>query len=333
MAFLPDGRLLVTQKDGRLVVVSADGQTVSAPLTGVPAVDARDQGGLLDVALDPQFATNRRVYLAYSELVNGANGTAVARGTLNASATGLDNVEVIFRQSPKKTGSTGHYGARLVFRGDGTLFVTLGERQGYAAEAQVLTSQLGKVVRIQADGTTPVDNPYAAQGGTAAAVWSFGHRNPQAAALHPTTGELWVAEHGPQGGDEVNLALPSRNFGWPDVSYGCNYGAPVGTACRIGGGTHVAPYTEPLAYWHPISTAPGGMAFYTGTRFPEWQGSLFVGGLAGRTLWRFVLNGNAIVGQEPFFAGQHEIRDVRQGPDGWIYLISRSAGQILRVER
>jgi glucose/arabinose dehydrogenase len=333
MAFLPDRRLLVTQKDGRLVVVSADGQTTSAPLTGVPAVDARDQGGLLDVALDPQFETNRLVYLAYSELVSGANGTAVARGTLNASATGLDNVVVIFRQSPKKTGTTGHYGSRLVFRGDGTLFVTLGERQAYSSEAQLLTSQLGKVVRIQSDGALPADNPYAAQGGTAAAVWSLGHRNPQAAALHPTTGELWVAEHGPQGGDEVNLALAGRNFGWPNVSYGCNYGEPVGTTCRLGGGTHVAPYTEPLAYWYPTSTAPGGMAFYTGTRFPEWQGSLFVGGLAGRTLWRFVLNGNAIVGQEPFFAGQHEIRDVRQGPDGWIYLISRNAGQILRVER
>jgi glucose/arabinose dehydrogenase len=334
MAFLPnDGRLLVTQKAGSLVIVSADGQSISAPLTGVPAVDASGQGGLLDVAVDPQFVTNRRVYLAYSELVGGANGTAVARGTLNAAGTGLDNVEVIFRQAPKKTGTSAHYGSRLVFRRDGTLFVTLGERSAYASEAQSLTSQLGKVVRINPDGTLPADNPFAAQGGAAAAVWSLGHRNPQAAALHPSTGELWVSEHGPQGGDEVNLALASRNFGWPNVSYGCNYGDPVGTGCRLGGGTHNAPYTAPVAYWYPTSTAPGGMAFYTGSRFPEWQGSLFVGGLAGRTLWRFVLNGNAIVGQEPFFAGQHEIRDVKQGPDGWIYLISRNTGQILRVER
>ena len=229
MAFIPDdGRLLVTQKAGSLVIVSANGQSISAPLTGVPAVDASGQGGLLDVAVDPQFATNRRVYLAYSELVSGANGTAVARGTLNAAATGLDNVEVIFRQAPKKTGTSAHYGSRLVFRGDGTLFVTLGERSAYSSEAQSLTSQLGKVVRINPDGTLPGDNPFAAQGGAAAAVWSLGHRNPQAAALHPATGELWVSEHGPQGGDEVNLALAARNFGWPNVSYGCNYRAPVG---------------------------------------------------------------------------------------------------------
>jgi glucose/arabinose dehydrogenase len=334
MASLPDGRWLVTQKAGALVTVSADGQTISAPITGVPNVDAQGQGGLLDVAVDPQFASNRRIYLTYSEPDgSGANGTAVARATLNPTGSALENVEVIFRQAPKKTGTTAHYGSRLVFRGDGTLFVTLGERQAYSSEAQSLDSQLGKVVRINPDGTTPADNPYAAQGGLAASVWTYGHRNPQAAALHPTTGELWVSEHGPQGGDEVNLALPARNFGWPNVSYGCNYGDPVGTACQIGGGVHLAPYTAPVAYWYPTSTAPGGMLFYTGTRFPEWQGNLFVGGLAGRTLWRFVLNGSAIVGQEPFFAGQHEIRDLKQGPDGWIYLISRNANQILRIER
>jgi glucose/arabinose dehydrogenase len=220
-----------------------------------------------------------------------------------------------------------------VFRSDGTLFVTLGERQSFASEAQSLDSQLGKVVRIHRDGSIPADNPYVSMGGNAAAVWSYGHRNPQAAALHPTTGDLWVTEHGPQGGDEVNLALASRNFGWPNVSYGCSYGDPVGTACRIGGGVHSPPYTPPLAFWYPTSTAPGGASFYTGTRFPEWQGSFFVGGLAGRTLYRLVLSSNAVVGQEPFFAGQHEIRDLKQGPDGWIYLISRNTSQILRVER
>jgi glucose/arabinose dehydrogenase len=335
MAFLPDGRLLVTQKAGSLVIVSANGQTISAPLGGVPAVDASGQGGLLDVALDPQFATNRLVYLTFSERDSGsgANGTAVARGVLNATDTALVDVQVIFRQMPKKTGTSGHYGSRLAFRADGTLFVTLGERQSYASEAQQLSSQLGKVVRIRTDGSIPADNPFFAQGGNAAAVWSYGHRNPQAAAIHPSTGDLWVSEHGPQGGDEVNVALASRNFGWPNVSYGCNYGAPVGPGCRIGGGTHNAPYTEPVTYFHPTSTAPGGMIFYSGSRFPEWQGSLLVGGLAGATLWRFVLDGNAVVGYEPFFAGQHEIRDIKQGPDGWIYLISRSAEQILRVER
>ena len=198
---------------------------------------------------------------------------------------------------------------------------------------KLLTSQLGKVVRIGPDGSIPPDNPFVSQGGNAAAVWTYGNRNVQAATLHPTTGDLWISEHGPQGGDEVNIALAGRNFGWPTVSYGCNYGAPVGTGCRISGGTHSPAYTEPAVYWYPTSTAPGGMLFYTGSGFPEWQGSLFVGGLAGRTLWRFVLNGNAVVGQEPFFAGLHEIRDLKQGPDGWIYMISRNANQILRIER
>jgi glucose/arabinose dehydrogenase len=262
----------------------------------------------------------------------------VARADLNAALTALENVSVIFQQLPKKA-SQGHYGSRLVFRTDGTLFVTLGERQmaiNAANEAQSLTSQLGKVVRINTDGSIPADNPYASSANALTrAIWSYGHRNPQAAALHPTTGELWVTEHGPQGGDEVNLSLPTRNFGWAIVSYGCNYGDPVGTSCRIGGGVHNAPYTAPLAFWYPTSTAPGGAMFYTGNRFPEWQGSFLVGGLAGRTLYRLVLNASrdAIVGQEPFFAGQHEIRDLKQGPDGWIYLISRNTNSIYRIER
>lgn len=338
MAFLPDGRVLVTQKPGSLVLLSATG-TVQTTISGVPAVDAGGQGGLLDVALDPQFnlSTNRRIYLAYSEPgPNGTNGTAVARADLNVGLTALENVEVIYQQLPKKV-SGGHYGSRIIFRPDGTMFITLGERQmpiSPTNEAQSLTSHLGKVVRIRPDKTIPADNPFASSTDPLTrAVWSYGHRNPQAAAIHPTTGELWVTEHGPQGGDEVNLALAGRNFGWPTVSYGCNYGATVGTACRIGGGTHNAPFTPPAAYWYPTSTAPGGAMFYNGTRFPEWQGNLLVGGLAGRTLYRFVISGNAIVGQEPFFSGQHEIRDLKQGPDGWIYLISRNTNQILRIDR
>jgi glucose/arabinose dehydrogenase len=332
MAFLPDGQLLVTQKGGTLVRVSADGAT-KTPVTGVPTVDARDQGGLLDVAIDPQFATNRRVYLTFSEPgPNGTNGTAVARAELNAGGTALVNLTVIFQQQPKKV-STGHYGSRLAFRADGSMFVTLGERQGFASEAQSLTSQLGKVVRINTDGQPLASNPMFSMGGLTAAVWSTGHRNPQAAAIHPTTGDLWVSEHGPQGGDEVNLALAGRNFGWPTVSYGCNYGDPIGTACRIGGGTHTGNFTPPLAYWYPVSIAPGGMAFYTGNRFPSWQGNLFVGGLNGsRALYRLVLNGNAVSAAEALFAGQHEWRDVRQGPDGYLYVMSRSASAIYRVQ-
>jgi len=342
MAFLPDGRPLVTQKGGTLVLVSANGATISAPITGVPTVDSAGQGGLLDVALDPKFdlSTNRRIYLTYSEPGSGGtNGTAVARADLNAALTALENVQVIFQQMPKKV-SQGHYGSRIVFRPDGTMFVTLGERQmpiNATNEAQSLTSQLGKVVRINTDGSIPSDNPYATSAELLTrAIWSHGHRNPQAAALNPTTGELWVTEHGPQGGDEVNLSLPMRNFGWAMVSYGCNYGDPIGTSCRINSGVHNAPYTPPLAFWYPTSTAPGGAMFYTGDKFPEWKGNYFVGGLAGnKTLYRLVLNSanNAIVGQEPFFAGQHEIRDLKQGPDGWIYMMSRNANAIYRIER
>ncbi len=333
MAFLPDRRLLVTEKGGSLRLVSADGKSVST-VGGVPAVAAAGQGGLLDVALDPQFSVNRRVYLSYSEPGSGAEaglaGTAVYRAELDEAASALVSGAVIFRQRPKVSGN-GHYGSRLVFRRDGTLFVTLGERQ-LGSPAQDVTGQLGKVVRIDTDGNAAAGNP----GFGAAAsphLWTMGHRNPQAAALHPDTGDLWVAEHGPQGGDEVNIALPGRNFGWPDVSYGCSYGSPVGTTCRIAGGVHAPGYAEPQAYWFPISTAPGGMAFYTGDRFPEWRGNLFVGGLAGSTLWRLLLAGTTVIGREALLPGLHEIRDLRQGPDGHLYLVTRDTSEILRVER
>jgi glucose/arabinose dehydrogenase len=251
---------------------------------------------------------------------------------LSINSEKLSSVTVIFQLLPKKM-SAGHYGSRIVFRSATEMFVTLGERQDFAAEAQSLNSQLGKVVRITTDGVPLADNPFYSMGGNAAAVWSYGHRNPQAAALHPATGELWVSEHGLQGGDEVNLSLAGRNFGWPNVSYGCNYGDPVGTACRIGGGAHNAPFTPPLVYWYPTSTAPGGMAsFYTGNRFPSWQGNLFVGGLAGAALYRFVLNGSEVSAVQTLFSGQHEIRDLRQAPDGYLYLISRNANAIYRIE-
>jgi glucose/arabinose dehydrogenase len=333
MAFLPDGRLLVTERGGTLRLVSADGKALSS-VTGTPVVDAAGQGGLLDVALDPQFPVTRRVYLTFSEPGSGTeaglSGTAVFRAELDAAASALLNGAVIFRQRPKVAGG-GHYGSRLVFRRDGTLFVTLGERQ-QGSPAQDLTGLLGKVVRIDTDGNAAAGNPGFGPGASPN-LWTVGHRNPQAAALHPETGDLWVTEHGPQGGDEVNLALPGRNFGWPNVSYGCNYGDPVGTGCRIGGGTHAPGYAEPQAYWFPTSAAPGGMAFYTGDRFPEWRGNLFVGGLAGRTLWRLVLDGTRVVGHEALLPGVHEIRDLRQGPDGFLYLLTRDTDEILRVER
>jgi glucose/arabinose dehydrogenase len=328
LAFLPDGRMLVTQKGGTMVILGADG-ALQATLTDLPAVVAAGQGGLLDVALDPDFATDPWVYFTYSEPGTGAEaglaGTAVARGRLVGGA--LRDVAVIYRQVPKVTG-TGHFGSRIAFRADKTLFVTLGERQK-GAPAQDLQSTLGKVIRIRRDGTIPGDNP--AIPGARPEIWSYGHRNPQGAAIRPGTDELWLNEHGPQGGDELNRVAPGGNHGWPLVSYGCNYGDPVGDACRIGGGTHAPAYVEPVSYWVPTSIAPAGMAFYTGTRFPGWQGNVFLGALAGRALWRVELQGNVEVARERLLGDLGErIRDVRQGPDGFLYLLTDS-GKLLQV--
>jgi len=341
MAFLPDGSALVTERPGRMRIVSADGNTLSDPLVGVPAVHADGQGGLLDVALDPDFATTRWVYWSYAEDGSaGTSGTAVARGVLNG--TTLDNVQVIFRQQPKIAGSSIHYGARLAFAGDGTLFVTLGERgtddpsAPTPDNAQNLANHLGKVVRIRRDGTVPTNNPYVGVAGALPEIWSIGHRNPQGAAFNPVSRELWLDEHGPQGGDEVNRIQATLNYGWPVKSYGCPYGAPVGSGCEVGGGIHFPNFEEPLYKWTPVSTAPSGMMFYTGSAFPEWQGSVFVGALAGRSLWRFPLMGdNAVGAPERLFTGLGErIRDVRQGPDGFIYLLTDNAdGRILRIQR
>ncbi len=327
-AFLPDNRIVVTQKSGTMVIISADGSTKSAPLSGVPAVASAGQGGLLDVAIDPDFETDPWVYWTYAEAGSGGSGTAVARGHL--SGTALVDVQVIFRQLPKVLGD-GHFGSRLVFRSDKTLYVTLGEREE-ESPAQDVTTHLGKVVRIERDGSVPAGNPNL--GGTARPeLWSLGHRNPQGAALHPTTGELWLVEHGPQGGDELNRITPGGNYGWPIKSYGCNYGDPVGTACRIGGGTHAPTYIEPVSYWVPTSIAPSGLVFYTGAGFPEWQGNAFLGALAGKALWRVVLSGATEVSRERLFASLGErIRCVRQGPDGWLYLLTDS-GKLIRIER
>ncbi|GAA5174505.1 PQQ-dependent sugar dehydrogenase [Niveibacterium umoris] len=333
LAFLPDGRMLVTQKAGTMVILSADGATVQATLNNLPPVIADGQGGLLDVALDPDFNTTPWVYWTYSEPGSGAEaglaGTAVARGKLVGDT--LQEIAVIYRQVPKVSGS-GHFGSRLAFRSDKTLFVTLGERQK-GSPAQDLTQSLGKVIRINRDGSIPTGNPVFASAGARPEIWSYGHRNPQGAAIHPTTGELWETEHGPQGGDELNLIRAGNNYGWPIRSYGCNYGDPVGDACRIGGGTHAPDYTEPVSYWVPISVAPAGLTFYTGSKFPEWQKSVFFGALAGTALWRVELNGNVEASREKLFAalGQR-IRCVKQGPDGWLYLLT-DGGQLIRIER
>ena len=337
LAFLPDGRILVTEKGGALRLVSADGKTVTTVSLALPGgVVTAGQGGLLGIALDPDFATTPWVYLSYSQPGSGGSGTAVMRGQLAGNT--LTNPTQIFQQLPKVAGD-GHFGSRLVFGNDKTLFVTLGERQ-QGSPAQDLTQHLGKVVRINRDGSAAAGNPNFGAG-AAAHLWSIGHRNPQGAALHPGTGQLWVSEHGPQGGDEINIARAGQNHGWPNVSYGCNYGdSYVGndnTSCRIGGtaGVHAPTYVEPLTTWVPVSTAPSGIAFYTGSMFPQWQGSLFVGALAGQALWRLTLSGNTVTAREKILDPLGErIRDVAQGPDGALYLLTDNAsGRIIRIGR
>jgi glucose/arabinose dehydrogenase len=329
MAVLPSGELLITQKSGSLLRVSADGASTT-PISGILPVNDSGQGGLLGLALDPDFSTAPWVYWAYSEPGSGAEagltGTAVARGRLVGNA--LQDVAVLLRQQPKTTGS-GHFGARLVFARDKTLFVTLGDRQKFTP-AQDLAQTLGKVVRIARDGSIPTGNP--ALGAAALpGIWSLGHRNPQGAALHPDTGELWVSEHGPQGGDEVNIARAGANYGWPVKSYGCNYGDPVGTACRIGGGVHAPTYVEPLTYWVPTSVAPAGMLFYTGNLIPQWKGNMFSGSLAGQTLWRMTISPTAVLTREALLTPMGErFRDVAQAKDGAILLLTDS-GKLLRL--
>lgn len=326
LAALPDGRWLVTEKAGRLWLLSADASTRSE-LTGLPAVNAAGQGGLLDVAVDPDFTAGQPfIYWSYAESGSGGSGTAVARARLVGNA--LSGVAVIFRQQPKVSGS-GHYGSRLVFARDKTLFITLGDRQ-LETPAQDLAQHLGKVVRVNRDGSLPADNPVWGAGALPG-LWSIGHRNPQGAALHPDSGELWVSEHGPQGGDELNIARALGNHGWPLVSYGCPYGSPVGDACRIGGGVHAPRFVEPLSVWGPTSIAPSNLVFYRGAMFPEWQGQLLMGALAGQALWRLTLSGNTVTARTQVLSGER-IRDVDIAADGAIWLLSDS-GKLLRYGR
>ena len=333
MAFLPDRRMLVTQKSGQLLIISADGKNIQATLGNLPAVAKQGQGGLLDVALDPEFANNGLVYWSYAEpgtgKEKGLSGTAVARGRLHDDA--LQAIQVIYRQKPKVQGS-GHFGARLVFAKDKTLYITLGDRQKFTP-AQDMAQSLGKVVRINRDGSLPIDNPKWLHARALPEIYSLGHRNPQGAVLHPLTGELWLSEHGPQGGDEINRVLPGRNYGWPTASYGCNYGEPVGEECRLGGGRHAPKYIEPSSIWVPVSVAPSNLIFYSGQAFPKWQGHVLMGALAGTALWRVQFSGIREVKRERLLAELGErIRDVEQGPDGLLYLLTDS-GKLLRLDR
>lgn len=334
LAFLPDGRMLVTERPGRMRIIDADGR-LGPPLPGLPPVASEGQGGLLDVALDPQFASNRRVYWSYSESAAGdGNGTAVARARLDGEpgAERLADVQVIFRQWPK-VASRLHFGSRLAFGRDGRLFVTLGERFSRKDDAQLLDNHLGKIVRLEPDGRVPADNPLLDRAGqppdARPEIWSWGHRNVQGAAIHPATGALWITEHGPQGGDELNIARRAGNHGWPVITYGRNYG----TGTPIGEGTTRDDVVAPLAHWSPVSIAPSGMAFLTSARYPGWQGNLFIGALRAQALIRLELDGERVLRQERLLQTLNErIRDVRQGPDGWLYLLTDNAdGRVLRL--
>jgi aldose sugar dehydrogenase len=325
LAFLPDGCKLVTERPGRLRLVAADGRLDPQPIAGVPPVVAIGQGGLLDVALHPDFARNGWVYLSYAGADADGYGTEVLRGRLDGHA--LRDVEVIFRMQPKSATSH-HFGSRLVFDRQGFLHITLGER-GDKDRAQRLDDHAGSVIRLHDDGRVPADNPFTAKPGAKPEKFTLGHRNIQGAALHPETGELWAHEHGPQGGDEINIIRPGQNYGWPVITYGRNY--IIGTS--IGEGTAKAGMVQPVWQWTP-SIAPSGMAFYTGNRFPGWHGNLFVGALKGQMLVRLTLDGNRVVREERLLEGKlGRIRDVRAGPDGYIYLLTdHSRGQIVRLE-
>ena len=324
LAFLPDGRKLVTERSGQLRIVEADGR-LSAPLAGVPTVYAQGQGGLLDVTLDPEFERNRTVYLSYAEPGPGGASTAVARGRLENGR--LADVSVIFRQAPKVQGSN-HFGSRLVFARDGTLFVTLGERYAYRERAQDLSTDLGKIVRINRDGSVPRDNPFVGRAGVRPEIWSYGHRNVQGAALHPVTGVLWIDEHGAQGGDELNILRAGLNYGWPVITLGVDY-----DGSKIGEGREKPGMEQPIYSWTP-SIAPSGMAFYTADAFPNWRGSLFVGSLKFGLLVRLELNGDTVTSEERLLEPIGErIRDVRSGPDGRLYLLTDSPnGRLLRID-
>ena len=324
LAFLPDGRMLVTERPGRLRAVDPDGR-VSEPLAGVPQVLARGQGGLLDVTLDPRFADNRLVYLAYAEPGAGSTaGTAVARGRLGEGR--LEDVRVIYQQQPKVEGAN-HFGSRLVFARDGTLFVTQGDRFTHRDGAQDLSVGFGKIVRINPDGSVPRDNPFVGRAGARPEIWSYGHRNVQSAAFHPQTGQLWTVEHGARGGDELNRPEAGKNYGWPVITYGVDY-----SGASIGEGTAKPGMEQPVYYWDPV-IAPSGMAFYTGEAFPGWQGSVLIGSLRPGLLVRLTLEDGRVAREERYLGDLRErIRDVRQGPDGLLYLLTDSRdGRLLRV--
>ncbi|MGB5761109.1 MAG: PQQ-dependent sugar dehydrogenase [Sedimenticolaceae bacterium] len=324
VVFLPDGGFLVSERPGRLRRIDADGTLRPQPISGLPAIRASGQGGLLDIALHPDFEHNHWVYFSYNEAGKGGMGTAVARGRLQGMT--LLDTEVLFRLEPKS--DTGrHFGSRLVFDREGFLFITLGDR-GERPRAQDLADHAGSVIRLHDDGRIPTDNPFVGRTDARPEIFSYGHRNIQGATLDPASGRLWTHEHGPQGGDEINLPAPGVNYGWPVITYGVNYG--IGT--RIGEGTEKPGMAPPLYYWVP-SIAPSGMAFYDGPAFPGWQGDLFVGSLKFQLLVRLQIEDGRVVHEERMLQNQlGRIRDVRMGPDGLLYLLTdEDHGRVVRL--
>lgn len=328
LQFLPDGRMLVTERVGTMRVVAKDGK-LSDPIQGLPHVVQGGQAGLLDVLLAPDFATTGTVYFSYSE-PRGVfrNGTSVVRAKLTLSDTGgaITDGTVIFRQEPAISGRH-HYGSRLAWAKDGTLFVTTGERASERDSAQDLGTHLGKVIRINADGSVPKDNPFVGREDARPEIWSYGHRNLQGAAVNPATGQLWTTEHGAQGGDELNTPMAGKNYGWPIITWGIDY-----DGSKIGEGTTKDGLEQPIYYWKP-SIATSGLTFYTGDLFKGWKGNILAGGLAGSVVERLVLEGGEVVAVEALLTDRGErIRDVRQGPDGAVYVLTDdSDGKLLRL--
>jgi glucose/arabinose dehydrogenase len=327
LALLPDGRWLVTERPGRLRIITADGE-VGEPIAGLPAVDARGQGGLLDVAVGPTFADDRLIYWSFAEPREGGNATSVARGRLSDDGARVENARVIFRALPAYDGGA-HFGSRLAFDGAGHLFITLGERSDapMRPQAQDLGSHMGKTIRINLDGSVPSDNPFVGREGALPEIWSLGHRNVQGVAVAPD-GAVWTIEHGTRGGDELNLDRPGLNYGWPVVAYGIEYrGGPIndGVTAREG-------MEQPVYYWDPV-IAPGGMAVYDGAMFPGWRGDLLVASLKEKHIARLVLDGNRVVGEERLMTDIGErVRDVAVGPDGAVWAVTdEQNGKLVRL--
>lgn len=325
---LPDGRLLITEKAGSMRIVKVTGE-VSATITGIPTVNPAGQGGLLGLCLDPDFTSNRMIYWVFSEAVTGGNITAVAKGKLSADEKKIEGATVIYRSTPAHPSDL-HYGGRILFDKTGNLIVSTGERSVLETRplAQSLTGSLGKVIRITKEGQAAAGNPVFSQAGALPEIYSYGHRNPQGLALHPVTSEIWLSEHGPRGGDEINRIKAGTNYGWPIITYGIEYtGQPIGDAIQKKEGME-----QPVYYWDPV-VSPSGMTFYSGDRVPEWENNLFIGALSGMHIVRLAISNNRVIGEERLLAQENQrFRDITQGNDGALYAIT-DQGRLYKIDK